>query len=559
MSIWSAIKKAYTTVVTALGGNKTPTPSPVPAGMVGTPTTTTATTGPKAVTTTATTGPKQPAVTTTATTTGTTPKTTTTTGPSAPTVTQPQQPQATQPAAQPQAQPAAQPQIPQVQTPVQPTSVSSTPTTTTAGSQTAGGQGSQYRQVQVKNNDGTTSPQWIDKAKSYIGQTGQYEFDFWSAEGQAERLKNALETASIRKTATSFGGNYVPVASEATTVLIDALNVAAIVNAGASVFNFIKGATAVGEIAVTAGGAQQLASTIPAASGVLPAAAGVGEVVSNTKNAATSISFISKILNVGGYSRNTIGGILIGAGAITAAFTGATSTRKAVSDYIKDSGELIAKLQAVGMDDMAEELYDSNVDLKNGLDTYLPYVPLVGSNLEKAKIQGYIDNLNAFNVAYENRVKADAKAKIAEAQAADQQAADLKRQQDLADLADKRAYDAATLADKRAYDEAQAAKDAAAKTATTQEQRAYNEQQTAEQRAYNEQQQAQSDQQAAGLEATATETSQPSTLTFGLLGTSGAKEFVDKDKAAQYYFGKSYDELTPAQQMLLNLLKGKGG
>jgi hypothetical protein len=115
------------------------------------------------------------------------------------------------------------------------------------------------------------------------------------------------------------------------------------------------------------------------------------------------------------------------------------------------------------------------------------------------------------------------------------------------------------LADKRAYDEAQAAKDAAAKTATTQEQRAYNEQQTAEQRAYNEEQAALAAQRAAGIDATATETSQPSTLTFGLLSTSGAKEFVNADKAAQFYFGKSYTELTPEQQMLLNLLKGKGG
>ena len=566
MSIWSAIKKAYTTVVTALGGNKTPTPSPVPAGMVGTPTTTGAaqpiaktptTTGaaqPIAKTPTTTPTNPQPTVTTTPTTTGTTPKTTTTTsgGGSSPAVTQPAaQPQATQP----QTQPAAQPQTSQAQVeqPAQSYTSSSTSTTPTTTSQ------SQYRQAQVKNPDGTTTPTWIDKNKSYIGQTGQYEFDFWTADGQKERLKNALDTASIRTTSTDIGGKYVPVASEATTVLIDALNVATIINGAAGVFNWIKGAAVVGDVAVSAGGAAELAATIPEASGILPTAAGVGDIVSNTKNAATSISFISKILNVGGYSRNTIGGILIGAGAITAAFTGATSTRKAVSDYIKDSGELIAKLKDVGMDDMADELYQSNKDLKDGFDVILPYIPLVGSNLEKAKIQGYIDDLNAFNVAYENRVKADAKAKIADAQAADQQAADLKRQQDLADLADKRAYDAATLADKRAYDEAQAAKDAEAKAAATQDPRAYNEQQTAEQRAYNEQQQAVSDQQAAGLEATATETSQPSTLTFGLLSTSGAKEFVDKDKAAQYYFGKSYDELTPAQQMLLNLLKGKGG
>jgi hypothetical protein len=555
MSIWSAIKKAYTTVVTALGGNKTPTPSPVPAGMVGTPTTTGAA-QPIAKTPTTTPTNPQPTVTTTPTTTGTTPKTTTTTsgGGSSPAVTQPAaQPQATQP----QTQPAAQPQTSQAQVeqPAQSYTSSSTSTTPTTTSQ------SQYRQAQVKNPDGTTTPTWIDKNKSYIGQTGQYEFNFWTGEGQAERLKNALDTATLRfGTSTAIGGNYVPVASEATTALIDALNVATILNGGVELFNFIKGAAAVGEVVTTGGPALvELAGNIPEASAIAPEVVAATEVVSNTKNWLTTLKYIGTVAKA---VKTPVIAVGILASLITTKVAVSQAGRVAVGNDLSTFNDKwlshAQDLRGAGMTDMADELATCAQDVKDALDSG------AYNNVFNGKRKG-LEAVNACNAqlakdldTYNARVSADAKAKIAEAQAADQQAADLKRQQDLADLADKRAYDAATLADKRAYDEAQAAKDAAAKTATTQEQRAYNEQQTAEQRAYNEQQQAQSDQQAAGLEATATETSQPSTLTFGLLGTSGAKEFVDKDKAAQYYFGKSYDELTPAQQMLLNLLKGTG-
>jgi len=65
-------------------------------------------------------------------------------------------------------------------------------------------------------------------------------------------------------------------------------------------------------------------------------------------------------------------------------------------------------------------------------------------------------------------------------------------------------------------------------------------------------------QQKAFDEATATTASDGSSLSFGLLGTGGATEFVDRDTASNAYFGKVYSELTPAQQRLLNLLKGKG-
>ena len=89
------------------------------------------------------------------------------------------------------------------------------------------------------------------------------------------------------------------------------------------------------------------------------------------------------------------------------------------------------------------------------------------------------------------------------------------------------------------------------------EQRAYNEAQRDEQRAYNEQQQAIADQQQFVEESTATENSGASTLNFGILGSSGEVEFVDRDAASNVYFGKVFEELTPAQKKLLMLSKGK--
>jgi hypothetical protein len=58
-----------------------------------------------------------------------------------------------------------------------------------------------------------------------------------------------------------------------------------------------------------------------------------------------------------------------------------------------------------------------------------------------------------------------------------------------------------------------------------------------------------------GLEGAGTEPADPSSLKFGLLHPGAATEFVDRDKASQYYFSVPYAELTPAQQVLLNKLK----
>lgn len=399
---------------------------------------------------------------------------------------------------------------------------------------------SQSRKVTITNKDGSISNYQVDPKYSYISQTGQYEFDFWTAEGQKERIMNAIDTATIRTSSTAIMGEYVPVASEATTVLIDALNVATILNAGTNIFRAIAGMNKVGSLALTANGAKELAATVPEASGTICKIVAAGKVVPNTKNAATGIKLISNLFNSKLMTRTSIGAIILGIG-----LTGATQVRKDVSDYIKDSGALALKLRDAGMNDMADELIASNKDLKDGLDVVLPYIPYLGKNIQENKIQDYIDKLNEMNLKYDEVVKAEKEKEIYDALLNEQQAAELKRQQDITGLEDKRAYEESQQAEQRTYNEQQKA-----------EQRTYNEEQQLEQRTYNEQEQQRQAEAQARAEAIMTETSEGSTLNFGLLNTGGATQFVDKDKAAQVYFGKVYEELTPEQKMLLNLLKG---
>jgi hypothetical protein len=425
----------------------------------------------------------------------------------------------------------------------------SSPQTQQQGSGSSEASSSDRRMVTITQKDGRVSTFSIDPKYSYISQTGQYEHDFWTKEGQRERILNAIDTAGIRTTPTAFKGKYIPGASEVTTGLIDALNVATILSAGAGVFKAIAGMNKVGSLALTANGAKELASTIPEASGVYPwlaktgitgAVGEVGAVASNTKTAATGIKAITQALFLTNLGKATIGGIILSTG-----LTGSTQVRKEVSDYIKNSGEMAMELREVGMNDLADELAASNKDLKDGFDVIIPYIPYLGKNIEMNKIQGYTDRLNEMNLKYEAAVKKEKEEEIMTALETEQQAAEVKREQDLADTADERAYEEKQDAAQRPQDQADLA-----------DKRAYEEAKLKEQRAYDEEQARIAEERRMGIEGTATETAQGSTLTFGLLNTSGAVEFVDKDKASNVYFGKTYEELTPEQKMLLNLLKG---
>lgn len=415
------------------------------------------------------------------------------------------------------------------------------PSTSLPVSTPAKAQEKNYRTVSKVEKDGSISTYKLDPSISYIRQMGEYEYDFWTLEGQKERLLNALDTATIRTSKTAIMGKNIPVASEALTVMIDLANVGAILNAATNVLKMIGTMGKAGSLALTPGGAETLASTLPEAAGVATkTAAAAGTAATNTKNAATGIKALTSLISGKGLVRTSVIGYFIVNG-----FTSKASMVQERTDFAKDSGELALKLREVGMTDMADELNEMNKDLKDGMDVVIPYIPFLGKMIEGNKINADREVLDQMTLKYEAAIKADQEQAILEQKAKEEAAAEIKRQQDLADLADKRAYEEKQLEERRTYEETQTA-----------EKRTYEETQQAQERAYEEQQAAQQYQQQLGLEAGALEQSQPSTLNFGLLHTSGAVEFVDRDKAAEYYFGKVYEELTPEQQMLLNLLKG---
>jgi flagellar biosynthesis GTPase FlhF len=270
----------------------------------------------------------------------------------------------------------------------------------------------------------------------------------------------------------------------------------------------------------------------------------------NTATTAAKVGFITKLLAMKGITS------VVGIGAVIQGFSGATSTRKEISDYIKDSGELIVKLREAGMTDMADELAESNKDLRDSYDLIIPYIPIIGKNMEMNKVQGYRDKLNEDLNAYDAKVRSDKEKQAADKLAADQAAKIEQRAYDEKQLADKRAYEEKQLADKRAYDEQQAKDKAAADKEKADRERRQKQQDVAEQRTYTEQQDQIQAERQYDLSATATESAGSSTLNFGLLSSGGSIEFVDRDKASQVYFGKPYELLDPAQKRLLDLSKG---
>ena len=378
----------------------------------------------------------------------------------------------------------------------------------------------------------------------------QYQYDFFTKEGQAERLKNALETASFRTSPTSIGGQYIHGVSETATAAIDAVNILNILNAGQSVFKAIAGMGKIGQLALSAGGAQTIAATIPEAAGIAPTIAAVGAPAVNTVTTAAKVGFIANLFKMQGMGK------VIGLGAVVSAMSGATSTRKDISDYIKDSGALIMKLREEGMSEMADELAESNKDLRDGFDLYLPYIPVIGANLEKNKIQGYRDKLNDNLNTYDAKVRADKEKQAADKLAADQAATIAKMTADTAKTESDRINDQKVKDEQRAYDEQKAEKERKQKQQDLVDSRRYNEQQQTETRSYNEQQTTAAAQREFDQSAIATEAAGSSTLNFGLLSSGGSVEFVDRDKAATVYFGKPYVELTAAQKRLLDLSKG---
>jgi hypothetical protein len=374
---------------------------------------------------------------------------------------------------------------------------------------------------------------------SYFEQTGQYQYDFSTPEGQKERLQSALSIMTSKQAIIEAATNALIVTA-----------ISGVFTLAPKVFKALAGMNKLGQVALSPGGASAIASAIPEAAGIAPAIAKVGLPLVNTATTAAKVGFITKLLTTQGVSS------ALGIGAIVQGISGATSTREKISDYIKDSGELIMKLREAGMTDMADELAESNKDLRDGWDLIIPYLPVMGKHTEMNKVQGYRDKLNEDLNAYDAKVRSDKEKQAADKLAADQAAKIEQRAYDEKQLADKRAYEEKQLTDKRAYDEQQAKDKAAADAAKADKERQQKQQDVTEQRTYTEQQaQFQANQQYDQL-ATATESAGSSTLNFGLLSSGGSIEFVDRDKASQVYFGKPYELLDPAQKRLLDLSKG---
>lgn len=442
--------------------------------------------------------------------------------------------------------PSGSPQMaPQPPSPVAP-AVPSSSSTSPAGAQGAptdspepSGQNaaSQANLVYARGRDGTLFK--VDPKKSFISQTGQYQYDFWTSQGQKERLQNALETSGFGATSVQFsGGEGDPTELPGVKSAINAFNAASLIYGGAALWSKYAAASTVGNLASTPQGVAILTSSVPAASGIAPPVAQAGAVVANTANKATQISYLSQLMGTT-MQKATFGKWLLVTGVVTVAgniasspITGA-ATNKYQNEYITDSQEMMSKLIATGdpvMIEFAGELNDSNIDLKNGLDQYLGYLGPVFMSIEKRKVDDFNARLGEMNIKYLEKM---AQKKIDDEIAANEAKAAAKIQEEDA----QRAFQREQQEDQQAF-----------QTSEREARQAY-EQLTREAAASQKQLE----------EDTATTTSEGGTLTFGLLGGNGSVEFVSADKASQAYFDKVYTELTPAQKQLLNLLKGKGG
>lgn len=286
-------------------------------------------------------------------------------------------------------------------------------------------------------------------------------------------------------------------------------------------------------------GARTIASNTPEASGLLKdVTTPLGEIAPNSKNIYQTLKQINAVSKQVKIPLMMAGGV---AGVFLGAYSKSQSGHAAVDDDLTRFASSFVQdgqtLRDAGYIDEAAAIEQSAQDIHDALESGAYDNIFNGKAKGEAAINELKQRLSKGLVQVEqdkaNKLKQDlidSNNRLIEQQKASEAAAAAK-------LADQRAYDAQLLKDNRNY----------------------NEQKLQEQRQYDAQVNSQAAQEQAKLDATQLQTSQGSTLQFGLLGTSGATEFVDKNKAAQVYYQKNYDELTPEQKLLLNLLKGKGG
>lgn len=402
---------------------------------------------------------------------------------------------------------------------------------------------------------------WSDKPEeSYIAQNGVYQYDFWTLEGQKERLKNmgqvtlaALNPFDKRQINANIGNPTLKAGTEwaANHPFETALIATTVYEGAAPLLKSIGNMGKLGQVALTS--PESVAANIPEATGTLTQAqrfaaqVKAGQVASNTKS---TLTLLKEVNSVSRYLTRP----LLTVGAMTSFIVGKNQLSQmgqvAISDDIEtfysDWSKQAQKFRDVGMYNEAEELYQCAKDVESDLNNGAFSNILSGRKEGTAAINKCKKELSESIVEYD-RIVSNERAKAAEIAVAEERAqAELKRQQELADKEEQ-----------RRYNEQQDMLQRQQLLADRADERAYKEAQLAEQRAYNEKLLAQQQQQADFESATATENSGSSALVFGLLNSSGEVEFVDRDAASKAYFGKVFEELTPAQKKLLMLSKGK--
>lgn len=374
--------------------------------------------------------------------------------------------------------------------------------------------GPQMRSVSVVDKNGVMTTYRVDPTKSFISQTGQYEFDFWTPEGQRERIANAAETSFFTNVGVQFSsGEEDPTSIPGSEAVMNTLNAAALVYGATAMYRSIAQMSTRGAVALTPTGAQTLAGSTKAA------ATGAGQspkVTSNLINAFKRLPVQWKAASIG-----SVIGLMV-----SAEQKGNTIKDEQVA-LANEMGSFAVKLRATGdpaMINHANELMEYADDITTGYDQFLAYVPIIGRWVPEKELKEVRLAFGKVKSEYDSYVVQEGQAKLLEAE--QQKAAAAQEQQNF-----------------------------------QRQQQEDSQQFQREEREARQQFEQQNTLEAARAqleaEALALEDEGSSTLNFGLLGTSGAPQYVDRDAAAkQLFFGRSYEELTPEQKRLLELLKG---
>lgn len=355
--------------------------------------------------------------------------------------------------------------------------------------------GPQTRAVTVFDKNGTATTYNVDPSKSFISQTGQYEHPFWTSEGQRERIENALETSFFRSSGTQFsGGEGDPTALPGATAAINTLNAASLIYGATAMYRSIAQMSTRGAVALTPAGAQTIAGSTKAA------ATGAGRsprVTSSLINAFKKLPVQWKAASIG-----SVIGLMV-----SAEQKGNTIKDEQVA-LANEMGSFAVKLRETGdpaMINHANELMEYADDITTGYDQFLAYVPIIGRWVPEKELKEVRLAFGTVKADYDEYVISEEQAKVLEAE-----------------------QQKATAAQEQQNFQRQQQEDSQQFQREEREARQQFEQQNTIAAAKEQ----------LAAEALATEDEGGSTLNFGLLGTGGAPQYVDRDAAAkQLFFG----------------------